>query len=211
MPRGACVVLRIHQPFLHLSGESGYPDPRDSERFVDDSVAAEYWIVSTRLSKWVAIRSLGVDSDQVTIFMTGDSTLSIDPLRFLLTQLHREIGNSVRLNFHDAPAAGHRGSAGTCLGGTGFCPPRASPHLSQALPTAHGSVPEHSERYLFREGGPCQLGRVTTSRSNAVSRRFSFPGPLQTLQTAYVRPPSNGFVVSLKLRELKSIAACAGK
>jgi len=140
------------------------------------------------------VRSVEWNPIQVYDFMTGDSDAVYCPYGFGYSNYSR-IGNSVRLKFTNAPAAGQRGSAGTMLGGTGIAVTKSSPHRSQAIAYAKWLVcPEHQRGTYFREGGqPASLAAWTDSSVNAMADGF-FSGTLQTLQTAYVRPRFDGFV-----------------
>ncbi len=180
--------------FFTLSANLGYPIPEERELFVDDSVAAE---VLDRLHALIALahpRSVEWNPIQTYDFMTSASDAVYCPYGFGYSNYSR-VGNSVRLKFTDAPAAGQRGCAGTVLGGTGVAISKFSAHQSEAIAYAKWLVgPEHQRGAYFREGGqPASLAAWTDSSVNAAADGF-FSGTLRTLQTAYLRPRFDGFV-----------------
>ena len=180
--------------FFTLSANLGYPIPEERELFVDDSIAAE---VLDRLHALIALahpRSVEWNPIQTYDFMTSGSDAVYCPYGFGYSNYSR-VGNSVRLKFTNAPAAGERGSAGTMLGGTGVAISKFSAHQSEAIAYAKWLVsPEHQRGTYFREGGqPASLAAWTDSSVNAIADGF-FSGTLQTLQTAYLRPRFDGFV-----------------
>jgi multiple sugar transport system substrate-binding protein len=180
--------------FFTLSANLGYPILEEGERFVDDSVAAE---VLDRLHPLIELahpRSAEWNPIQVYDFMISGSDAVYCPYGFGYSNYSR-VGNSVRLKFTNAPAAGQRGCAGTMLGGTGVAISKVSAHPSEAIAYAKWLVsPEHQRGTYFRAGGqPASLAAWTDSSVNAAADDFFF-GTLQTLQTAYVRPRFDGFV-----------------
>jgi multiple sugar transport system substrate-binding protein len=180
--------------FFTLSANLGYPIPEERELFVDHSVAAE---VLDRLHALIALahpRSVEWNPIQTYDFMTSGSDAVYCPYGFGYSNYSR-VGNSVRLKFTNAPAAGQRGCAGTMLGGTGVAVSKFSAHQSEAIAYAKWLVsPEHQRGTYFREGGqPASLAAWTDSSVNAAADGF-FSSTLQTLQTAYLRPRFDGFV-----------------
>ena len=180
--------------FFTLSANLGYPIPEERELFVDDSVAAE---VLDRLHALIAIahpRSVEWNPIQTYDFMTSGSDAVYCPYGFGYSNYSR-VGNSARLKFTNAPAAGQRGCAGTMLGGTGVAISKFSAHQSEAIAYAKRLVsPEHQRGTYFREGGqPASLAAWTDSSADAAADGF-FSGTLQTLRTAYLRPRFDGFV-----------------
>lgn len=131
---------------------------------------------------------------QVYDFMTSGCDAVYCPYGFGYSNYSR-VGNSVRLKFADAPAAGQRGYAGTMLGGAGVAVSNLSAHQTEAIVYAKWlASPEHQQGTYFREGGqPASLAAWTDSSVNAAADGF-FSGTLQTLQTAYLRPRFDGFV-----------------
>jgi len=180
--------------FFTLSANLGYPIPEERELFVDDSVAAE---VLGRLHALITVahpKSVEWNPIQVYDFMTGSSDAIYCPWGFGYSNYSR-VGNSVRLKFTNAPAAGVRGCAGTMLGGTGVAISEVSAHQAEAISYAQWLVnPDHQRGTYFREGGqPASLTAWSDPSVNAMADNF-FSGTLQTLQTAYVRPRFDGFV-----------------
>jgi multiple sugar transport system substrate-binding protein len=180
--------------FFTLSANLGYPISEERELFVDESVAAE---VLHRLHSLMALahpKSVEWNPIQVYDFMTSSSEAVYCPYGFGYSNYSR-IGNSVRLKFTNAPAAGQRGCAGTMLGGTGVAISKLSTHQAEAIAYAKWLVsPEHQRGIYFREGGqPASLSAWTDSSVNVAADGF-FSDTLQTLQTAYVRPRFDGFV-----------------
>jgi multiple sugar transport system substrate-binding protein len=180
--------------FFTLSANLGYPIPEERELFVDDAVAIE---VLDRLHALIAIahpQSVEWNPIRVYDFMVGGSEAVYCPYGFGYSNYSR-VGNSVRLKFTNAPAAGERGCAGTMLGGTGVAISKLTPHSSEAIAYAKWLVsPEHQRGTYLREGGqPASLAAWNDSSINAMTDDF-FSGTLQTLQTAYLRPRFDGFV-----------------
>ena len=180
--------------FFTLSANLGYPISEERELFVDESVAVE---VLHRLHSLIALahpKSVEWNPIQVYDFMTSSSDAVYCPYGFGYSNYSR-IGNSVRLKFTNAPAAGLRGCAGTMLGGTGVAISKLSTHQAEAIAYAKWLVsPEHQRGIYFREGGqPASLSAWTDSSVNVAADGF-FSDTLQTLQTAYVRPRFDGFV-----------------
>jgi multiple sugar transport system substrate-binding protein len=180
--------------FFTLSANFGYPIPEERELFVDDSVAAA---VLDRLHALIAVahpRSVEWNPIEVYDFMIGGSDAVYCPYGFGYSNYSR-VGDSVRLQFTNAPAAGQHGCAGTMLGGTGVAVSKRSSHPLEAIAYAKWLVrPEHQRGTYFREGGqPASLAAWTDSSVNAMADGF-FSGTLQTLQTAYLRPRFDGFV-----------------
>lgn len=180
--------------FFTLSANLGHPIPEEDELFVDDSVAEE---VLKRLHALIELahpRSVEWNPIQVYDFMVSGSDAVYCPYGFGYSNYSR-VGNSARLKFTNAPAAGQRGCAGTMLGGTGVAISKLSPHPSEAIAYAKWLVsPEHQRGTYFREGGqPASLAAWTDSSVNAMADGF-FSGTLPTLQTAYLRPRFDGFV-----------------
>lgn len=180
--------------FFSLSANLGYPIPRESEHFVENSVAVE---VLGRLHALVAVahpKSVDWNPIQVYDFMISGSDGVYCPYGFGYSNYSR-INYSVRLKFSNAPGAGQRGCAGTMLGGTGVAISKLSAHQSEAIAYAKWLVsPEHQRGDYFREGGqPASLGAWLDKSVNAASGDF-FSDTLLSLQTAYVRPRFDGFV-----------------
>ena len=180
--------------FFTLSANLGYPIPEERDLFVDDSVAAE---VLHRLHALIAVahpRSVEWNPIQVYDFMISACDAIYCPYGFGYSNYSR-VGNSVRLKFTNAPAAGDRGSSGTMLGGTGVAISKLSSHPLEAITYAKWLVsPEHQRGTYFREGGqPASLTAWTDSSVGAMADGF-FSDTLETLQTAYVRPRFDGFV-----------------
>jgi multiple sugar transport system substrate-binding protein len=180
--------------FFTVSANLGYPIPEERELFVDDTVAAE---VLGRLHALITVahpKSVEWNPIQVYDFMTSSSDAIYCPWGFGYSNYSR-VGNSVRLKFTNAPAAGPRGCAGTMLGGTGVAISKVSAHPSEAISYAQWLVnPVHQRGTYFREGGqPASLAAWSDPSVNAMADNF-FSGTLQTLQTAYVRPRFDGFV-----------------
>jgi multiple sugar transport system substrate-binding protein len=180
--------------FFTLSSNLGYPIPEEGERFVDDAVAA---MVLDRMHALIELahpRSVEWNPIQVYDFMIGGSDAVYCPYGFGYSNYSR-VGNSVRLKFTNAPAAGQRGCAGTMLGGTGIAISKLSRHPAEAIAYAKWLVSsQHQRGTYFRERGqPASLTAWTDSSVNAMADDF-FSGTLPTLQTAYLRPRFNGFV-----------------
>ena len=180
--------------FFSLSANLGYPIPRESEHFVENSVALE---ILGRLHALVAVahpKSVDWNPIQVYDFMISGSDGVYCPYGFGYSNYSR-INYSVRLKFSNAPGAGQRGCAGTMLGGTGVAISKLSAHQSEAIAYAKWLVsPEHQRGDYFREGGqPASLGAWLDKSVNAASGDF-FSDTLLSLQTAYVRPRFDGFV-----------------
>jgi multiple sugar transport system substrate-binding protein len=180
--------------FFTLSANLGYPIPEERELLVDDSVAAE---VLGRLHALITVahpKSVEWNPIQVYDFMTSSSDAIYCPWGFGYSNYSR-VGNSVRLKFTNAPAAGRCGCAGTMLGGTGVAISKVSTHPSEAISYAQWLVnPAHQRGTYFREGGqPASLAAWSDPRVNAMADNF-FTGTLETVQTAYVRPRFDGFV-----------------
>jgi multiple sugar transport system substrate-binding protein len=180
--------------FFTLSANLGYPIPEERELFLENAVAEE---VIDRLHALVALahpRSVEWNPIQVYDFMSSSSDAVYCPYGFGYSNYSR-IGNSLRLKFTNAPAAGQRGCAGTMLGGTGIAISKLSAHPSEAIAYAKWLVsPEHQRGIYFREGGqPASLAAWTDTSVNVAADGF-FSDTLQTLQTAYVRPRFDGFV-----------------
>jgi multiple sugar transport system substrate-binding protein len=180
--------------FFTLSASLGYPIPEEGEPFVDDSIAHE---VLGRLHALIALshpKSVEWNPIQVYDFMIRGSEVVYCPYGFGYSNYSR-VGESVRLKFTDAPAAGQRGCAGTMLGGTGVAISKLSAHPSEAIAYARWLVsPEHQRGTYFCEGGqPASLAAWKDLAVNAMADDF-FSGTLRTLQTAYVRPRFDGFV-----------------
>jgi multiple sugar transport system substrate-binding protein len=180
--------------FFTLSANLGYPILEESECFVDDSVASEVLHRLHALIDRSHPRSVEWNPIQVYDFMIGGTDAVYCPYGFGYSNYSR-VGNSVRLKFANAPAAGQRGCAGTMLGGTGVAISKLSPHPLDAIAYAKWLVsPDHQRGTYFREGGqPASLIAWTDSSVNAMADGF-FSGTLQTLQTAYLRPRIDGFV-----------------
>jgi multiple sugar transport system substrate-binding protein len=196
---GKCIVVPACPTdaislFFTLSANLGYPIPEQSEHFVDDPVAAEVLNRLHALLELADPRSVEWNPIQVYDFMTTGSDAVYCPYGFGYSNYSR-VGNSVRLKFTNAPAAGQRGCAGTMLGGTGIAISKLSPHPSEAIAYAKWLVsPEHQRGGYFRQGGqPASLAAWTDSSVNAMADGF-FSDTLQTLQTAYLRPRFDGFV-----------------
>ncbi|MFZ0759317.1 MAG: extracellular solute-binding protein [Candidatus Sulfotelmatobacter sp.] len=196
---GKCIVVPACPTdaislFFTLAANLGYPIPEEREVFAEDSVAAE---VLDRLHALIAVahpRSVEWNPIQVYDFMVGGSGAIYCPYGFGYSNYSR-VGNSVRLKFTNAPAAGKNGCAGTMLGGTGAAISKLSPHSSEAIAYAKWlASSEHQRGTYFREGGqPASLAAWTDSSVNVMAGGF-FSGTLQTLQTAYLRPRFDGFV-----------------
>jgi multiple sugar transport system substrate-binding protein len=180
--------------FFTLSANLGYPIREEGECFVDDFVAAEVLVRLHALIDLTHPRSVEWNPIQVYDFMVSGSDAIYCPYGFGYSNYSR-VGNSVRLKFTNAPAAGERGCAGTMLGGTGIAISKFSPHPSEAIAYAKWIAnPEHQSGTYFREGGqPASLAAWTDPSVNTMADGF-FSGTLQTLQTAYLRPRFDGFV-----------------
>jgi multiple sugar transport system substrate-binding protein len=180
--------------FFSLSANLGHPIAEESEPFVEAAVARE---VLERLHALISTahpQSVNWNPIQVYDFMTSGSDAIYCPYGFGYSNYSR-IGNSVRLQFTNAPATGNLGCAGTMLGGTGVAVSAKSVHREEAIAYAKWLVSkEHQRETYFREGGqPASLAAWTDSGVDREAGEF-FSGTLQTLQSAYVRPRFDGFV-----------------
>jgi multiple sugar transport system substrate-binding protein len=196
---GKCIVVPACPTdaislFLTLSSNLGYPILEEGECWVEDSGAGEVLDRLHRLIELAHPRSVDWNPIQVYDFMIRGSDAVYCPYAFGYSNYSR-VGDSVRLKFMNAPAAGRRGCAGTMLGGTGVAISKLSPHPSEAVAYAKWLVSsEHQRGTYFREGGqPASLAAWTDSSVNAMAGDF-FSATLPTLQTAYLRPRFDGFV-----------------
>jgi len=180
--------------FFTLTANLGYPISEDSEEFVNDFVADEVLNYLHALISLAHFKSVDWNPIQVYDFMVSSSEAVYCPYGFGYSNYSR-IGNSPRLKFTNAPAAGQRGCAGTMLGGTGVAVSRHSSHLPEATAYAKWLAgPEHQKGTYFRKGGqPASLTAWTDHSVDTVADGF-FSGTLRTLKTAYVRPRFDGFV-----------------
>ncbi|MGA8622261.1 MAG: extracellular solute-binding protein [Candidatus Sulfotelmatobacter sp.] len=180
--------------FFTLTANLDYPISEDADHFVEDSIAEQVLDRMHALVELAHPQSLEWNPIQVYDFMVSSSDAVYCPYGFGYSNYSR-VGNSVRLKFSNAPAAGKRGSAGTMMGGTGVAISKFSPHPLEAIAYAKWLVtPEHQRGTYFRGGGqPASLAAWTDSSVNAMADGF-FSGTLQTLQTAYRRPRFDGFV-----------------
>jgi multiple sugar transport system substrate-binding protein len=180
--------------FLTLTANLGYPIAEDSEEFVSDVVAYEVLNCLHALVSLAHFKSVDWNPIQVYDFMVSSSDAVYCPYGFGYSNYSR-IGNSPRLKFTNAPAAGQRGCTGTMLGGTGVAVSRHSTHQPEATAYAKWLVSaEHQRGTYFRKGGqPASLAAWNDQSVDTAADGF-FSGTLQTLQTAYVRPRFDGFV-----------------
>jgi multiple sugar transport system substrate-binding protein len=180
--------------FFTLTANLGHPIAEDSEEFVSDLVADEVLDSLHALISLAHFKSVDWNPIQVYDFMVSSSDAVYCPYGFGYSNYSR-MGNSPRLKFTNAPAAGQRGCAGTMLGGTGVAVSRHSSHLPEATAYAKWLAgPEHQKGTYFRKGGqPASLTAWTDHSVDAAANGF-FSGTLRTLQTAYVRPRFDGFV-----------------
>jgi multiple sugar transport system substrate-binding protein len=179
--------------FFTLTANLGHPIGEKSE-FVSSAVAREVLDHLHRIITLAHPKSVDWNPIQVYDFMVGSSDAVYCPYGFGYSNYSR-IGVSPRLKFTNAPAAGHQGSAGTMLGGTGIAISDRSRHQVEAIAYAKWlTSPEHQRGMYFRKGGQPASLTAWTDVSVDTSADGFFSGTLQTLQTAYVRPRFDGFV-----------------
>jgi len=179
--------------FFTLTANLGHPIGEQSEEFVSGPVARE---ALGRLHALISLahpKSRDWNPIQVYDFMVSSSDAVYCPYGFGYSNYSR-VGNSPRLKFTNAPAAGWQG-CGTMLGGTGVAVSKNSGHQAEAIAYVKWlASPEHQRGTYFRKGGqPASLAAWTDHSVDAAADGF-FSSTLQTLQTAYLRPRFDGFV-----------------
>ncbi|MEJ1156718.1 ABC transporter substrate-binding protein [Prosthecomicrobium sp. N25] len=104
-------------------------------------------------------------------------------------------GGRPRLAFHDAPAHGGNGCAGTQLGGTGIAVSALSRNREAAIAYAKWLAGrEHqSTDYVALGGQPGSLAAWTSPENDRLCGGF-FSGTLATLRSAHVRPRFDGWI-----------------
>ena len=197
--------------FFTMSSNLGYPIEEDAEPFVKVAVGKE---VLQRLHGLIAAahpKSLDWNPIQVYDFMRDQPAAVYSPWGFGYTNYSRA-GNSVPLRFTDAPAAGHRGSAGTMLGGTGLQSARIASTNRKPSVTQNGWPARNtSVAHIFAKADSPQVlqpGRMRSwTQLQAASSRERC-GHCRKLTSA---PDLMGLFASSKRPESKLTGVCATK
>jgi multiple sugar transport system substrate-binding protein len=189
----ACPIDAISL-FFTLTANLGHPIAENADPFVEHAVARE---ALGRLRALIAVahpKSTGWNPIQMYDHMVAEPDAVYCPWAYGYSNYSRR-GNSVPLQFANAPAAGAFGCAGTQLGGTGVAVSKQSPHHEEAVAYAKWlASPEHQRGTYVKEGGqPASLSAWLDPEINAATSGF-FSDTLETLQKAYVRPRFDGFV-----------------
>jgi multiple sugar transport system substrate-binding protein len=189
----ACPIDAISL-FFTLTANLGHPIAENADPFVDHAAARE---ALDRLHALIAVahpKSTGWNPIQMYDHMVAEPDAVYCPWAYGYSNYSRR-GNSVRLQFANAPAAGEFGCAGTQLGGTGVAVSKQSPHHEEAVAYAKWlASPAHQRGTYVKEGGqPASLSAWLDPEINAAACGF-FSDTLETLQKSYVRPRFDGFV-----------------
>lgn len=123
---------------------------------------------------------------------TGDS-IAYCPYAFGYTNYAREGYASSRLAFHDIPAAGDGGCAGSTLGGAGIAVSSRCAHPAEATAYVGWLASPECQRttYVLAGGQPGHAAAWDDERANEVTGGF-FRATRSTIEQAYVRPTRDG-------------------
>src|SRR5208282_1144751 len=168
----ACPIDAISL-FFTLTANLGHPIAENADPFVEHAVARE---ALDRLHALIAVahpKSTGWNPIQMYDHMVAEPDAVYCPWAYGYSHYSRR-GNSVRLQFTNAPAAGAFGCAGTQSGGTGVAVSKRSPHRDEAVAYAKWlASPQHQRGTYVKEGGqPASLSAWLDPEINVAACGF---------------------------------------
>jgi multiple sugar transport system substrate-binding protein len=131
---------------------------------------------------------------QVAEMLSTDDRWAYAPLAFGYTNYSRPGFRPGRLRYTDIPR-GSAGVSGSLLGGAGIAVSAASAYLDEARAFAFWVASAETQAGVYYDGGgqPGNAAAWTDQRLNADSLDF-FRGTRATLEGAYLRPRSTGYI-----------------
>ncbi|WP_120338850.1 extracellular solute-binding protein [Cryobacterium soli] len=138
--------------------------------------------------------NLGQNPIEVAEMLASDDRWLYAPLAFGYTNYSRAGFRPARLRYTDIPR-GAAGVTGSLLGGAGIAVSARSSHLDEARAFAFWVSSAASQTGVYYDGGgqPGNAAAWTDDRLNADSLDF-FRGTRATLEGAYLRPRSTGYI-----------------
>jgi multiple sugar transport system substrate-binding protein len=131
---------------------------------------------------------------EIAEMLSTDNRWAYAPLAFGYTNYSRPGFRPGRLRYTDIPS-GAAGVTGSLLGGAGIAVSAASAHLHEARAFAFWVASADTQAGVYYDGGgqPGNAAAWTDDRLNADSLDF-FRGTRATLEGAYLRPRSTGYI-----------------
>jgi multiple sugar transport system substrate-binding protein len=178
--------------FLTLCANQG-EEPLRGERVVSDELGLHVLEQLLELASVVAPECLSQNPIEIlTAMSTGDGIVYC-PYAFGYTNYAREGYAPKRVAFHDIPAAGDRGRAGSTLGGAGLAVSSRSANVEAAMAYVRlVSDPEvQRTTYVYAGGQPGHADAWDDEIANRITGDF-FRSTRRTIDSSYVRPTHDG-------------------
>lgn len=178
--------------FLLLCANQGQEPLRDG-RVVEERLGVHVLGQLRELAALVPAPCLAQNPIEVLSAMIGGDEIVYCPYVFGYSNYAREGYAPRRLAFHDIPAAGERGCAGSTLGGAGIAVSTRSAHVEEALAYVQRLASPECQRttYVLAGGQPGHAAAWDDEVANRVTGGF-FRDTRRTIDSAYVRPTHDG-------------------
>jgi multiple sugar transport system substrate-binding protein len=189
--------------FLTLCANQG-EQPLCDGRFVSDELGGHVLEQLRELASVVAPRCLSLNPIEILTAMSVGDEIAYCPYAFGYTNYAREGYAPNRVSFHDIPAAGDRGCAGSTLGGAGIAVSCRSANVGAAMEYVRLVADPTVQRtaYVHSGGQPGHADAWDDEIANRITADF-FRNTRRTIDSAYVRPTHDG------MADLQSAAAAA--
>ncbi|MEO9340620.1 extracellular solute-binding protein [Mesorhizobium sp. SB112] len=165
--------------------------------FIDAEIGAQAWDMIREITALVDPACLEMDPIAVSEKMAENgSKIACSPLIYGYVSYALEGFRANRLAFADIPAAGESGPIGSALGGTGIAVSAFSKATQEAIDFAYWVASGDVQRGPYASAGG-QPGHATgweDAEVNAATGDF-YRNTRKTLETAWVRPRHDGYMV----------------
>jgi multiple sugar transport system substrate-binding protein len=178
--------------FLTLCANQG-EEPLRGGHAVSDELGLHVLEQLLELSSVIRRECLAWNPIEILTAMSTGDQIAYCPYLFGYTNYAREGYAPKRVAFHDIPAAGDRGCAGSTLGGAGLAVSSRSANVEAAMEYVRLVSDADVQRttYVHAGGQPAHADAWDDEIANVITGDF-FRSTRQTIDSAYVRPTHDG-------------------
>jgi multiple sugar transport system substrate-binding protein len=177
-----------------IAATHGTPPMETAGDFMTHEAAAPVLAIMHELASLVPAWNLDANPIEVADALSGGDEHWYAPLAFGYSNYSRAGFRSHRLTYTDIPGATN-GVVGSLLGGAGIAVSAFSRHQEEAVAHAFWLASPDVQAGVYYDGGgqPGHAAAWESDRTNADSLDF-FRGTRRTLEGAYVRPRTRGYI-----------------
>lgn len=193
----ALIPINTLMTFLGFARNQDFSVAENPDKLMDRDEARVTLDLLTRLASSVDPRCLTLDPIGVLEWMgrTADAP-AYCPFGYGYTNYSRDGYCRFPITFADAPGIGNNGPRGTVIGGTGIAISSQCEHIDVAADYAFWIAGDACQTGLFFESGgqPGNAAAWDADSTNAATRNF-FRNTRQTLETSWLRPRYDGYMM----------------